>query len=68
MINMKTIVVKIRRGGVFEVDAVGFKGVGCEAATKSIAQAMGSPTGSTKKPERYVQEIGCNKQGVGGGR
>lgn len=65
---MKTITIEVLPGGSTKIEAIGFKGVGCEEATAHIERALGGGSKSIKKPERYVQEIGRTKQGIGGGR
>ena len=49
----KKIVVTIDAMGNTKVEAVGFNGIGCDAATKPIEQALASAVGMTRelKPE-----------------
>lgn len=61
---MKTIFIEVNQDGAVTVDAVGFKGKGCEAATRAIEQALGTVKKSTKKPE-YSQDVGLTQK-VGG--
>ena len=52
----RTITVDIDSSGVVKVEANGFNGVGCEAATKAFRDAMGVTEKTTFKPE-YSQEV-----------
>lgn len=62
---MKTIEVIVSPDGNVTVEAFGFKGKGCEAATKAIEQALGVSGKSMRKPEynapEHVQIGGCPK-------
>jgi hypothetical protein len=54
---MKTIKVIIAKDGTPTLDAVGFNGVGCVAATKPIEEALGSKDPQRmEKPEIYGNE------------
>lgn len=60
----KSIVMEVAPDGQIKIEAVGFKGQGCEAATKALEQAMGTPGDRKKKtPDWYVVEVGSNKVG-----
>ena len=48
---MKLIVMTFDDNGKASVDAQGFQGVGCKAATKSYEDALGAVAGRTDKPE-----------------
>lgn len=48
---MKQITVTVSPAGEVEVEAHGFKGKGCTAATKAIEEALGVSTKDKKKPE-----------------
>lgn len=50
---MKQLIIEIARDGTTKIDAQGFKGVGCAAATEQIEIAIGgaSKKKKTKKPE-----------------
>lgn len=52
---MKTIIVTVDENGQIEIEATGFKGKACEAATSSFIKALGVPVCTKKKPE-YFQE------------
>jgi hypothetical protein len=53
----KQIVVTIGLDGTVEVAAEGFKGKGCEAATKFVEDALGMSDGKRKrKPEYFASE------------
>lgn len=59
----KTITVTISPDGTTEVSADGFKGKGCEAATKFVEEALGiAGAKKTKRPEWYQQETVAQKQ------
>ena len=47
----KQIHVRVSPTGEITVEAHGFKGKGCEAATKGIEAALGTATRRTRKPE-----------------
>lgn len=59
---MKQIKIKIGLDGSVEVDALGFKGQGCKAATKPIEEALGMVAGSKPKPEIHVHETQNQQQ------
>ncbi len=52
---MKTIEVIVHTDGSIKIDAVGFSGPDCEKATRFLEDALGRPTGKTKKPEYHRQ-------------
>ena len=49
----KTVTVEISPAGEVKVEAVGFKGSGCEAATKAIEAALGEVSRRIKKADYY---------------
>jgi len=51
----KQLVIDIDLDGTIHIDAQGFSGPSCEAATRAIEQALGQVTAVTHKPECYVQ-------------
>ena len=64
----RKIHVRITPAGEITVEAEGFKGKGCEAATKAIEDALGKPGTRTRKPEFWRQENSAkNHQKLGGG-
>ena len=64
----RKIHVRITQSGAITVEAEGFKGSGCEAATKAIEEALGKSGTRTRKPDFWRQENSeKNTQRVGGG-
>ncbi len=60
--------VKVSPTGEITVEAHGFKGNGCEAATKAIEDALGKPRERTRKPDFWRQSIRHqNQQPLGEG-
>ena len=51
----RQIHVKVSPAGDITVEAHGFKGNGCEAATKAIEDALGKPRERTRKPDFWRQ-------------
>jgi hypothetical protein len=51
----RQIQVKISPTGEITVEADGFQGKGCEAATKAIEDALGKPRERTRKPDFWRQ-------------
>ena len=47
--------VKVSPIGEITVEAEGFQGKGCEAATKAIEEALGKPRVRTRKPDFWRQ-------------
>ena len=64
----KRITVRVTPAGDITVEAHGFHGKGCEAATKAIENALGKPGNRTRKPE-YCRQSNRqkNRQQLGGG-
>ncbi len=63
----RKILVRITPAGVITVEADGFHGKGCEAATKAIEEALGKPGTRTRKPEYWRQsQTTKNQQRLGG--
>lgn len=54
--SARKIHVRITPEGEITVEAEGFRGKGCEAATKAIEDALGKPGTRTRKPEYWRQE------------
>jgi hypothetical protein len=64
----KRITVRITASGDITVEALGFHGKGCEAATKAIEDALGKSGNRTRKPEFWRQSNRQqNRQKLGGG-
>ena len=47
----RRILVRVSPTGDIQVEAEGYQGKGCEAATQAIEQALGKRTGRTLKPD-----------------
>ena len=64
----RRIHVRISPFGEITVEAEGFQGKGCEAATKAIEQALGKYRERTRKPDywRHTNRQ-SNQQQLGGG-
>ena len=58
----KSIEIEIATNGDVKIEAIGFKGKGCEAATKAIEDALGTTKSRKKKPEYHQQTIGQSQQ------
>ena len=64
----RRIHVRISPIGEISVEAEGFKGNGCEAATKAIEDALGKPRERTRKPDFWRQSQSIrNQQQLGEG-
>jgi hypothetical protein len=67
-VSSRKIHVRINPAGEVTVEAQGFHGKGCEAATKAIEDALGKPGIRTRKPDFWRQETATrNQQKLGGG-
>ncbi len=65
---IRRIIVRISPTGDITVEADGFQGKGCEAATKAIEEALGKPKEHTRKPEYWRQpQRHRNEQQLGSG-
>ena len=63
----RKIHVRITSAGDITVEAEGFHGKGCEAATKAIEVALGKAGTRTRKPDYWRQSTtGKNQQKLGG--
>jgi len=62
---MKTVIIDIDPDGGIKVEAHGFKGPGCEAATKAFEQALGTPGRRTKKAEWFQTVSQTAQQKIG---
>jgi hypothetical protein len=64
----RKIHVRVSPNGEITVEADGFQGNGCEAATKAIEEALGKPGARTRKPDFWRQSARTtNQQQLGGG-
>jgi len=61
-VSARKIHVRINLAGEITVEAEGFQGKGCEAATKAIEDALGKPGTRTRKPEYWRQETARKNQ------
>ena len=70
----RSIRVRVSPAGEITVEAHGFHGRGCEAATEAIEAALGKTVSRTRKPEFWrqgaragnVQRLGAGESGEGG--
>ena len=60
----KIVEVIIGTSGEVKIDALGFKGIGCEQATEFLEQALGSVRGRSRKPEYHAKVK--SQQRIGG--
>ncbi len=51
------VIITIGKGGETTVEAKGFKGKGCKAATEALEKAIGNTTGDKLKPEYHQAEV-----------
>jgi hypothetical protein len=64
----RQIRVKVSPTGDVTVEAYGFKGSGCEAATQAIEEALGSKVVRRRKSDYWSQPLSNqNPQTLGGG-
>ena len=64
----RQIRVKVSPIGDVTVEAYGFKGSGCEAATKAIEEALGTKVSSRRKSDYFSWLLSHqNQQTLGGG-
>jgi len=63
----RSIVVRISPSGEISVEAMGFQGKGCDAATRAIEDALGERKSRSLKPEFHRPSVGSrNIQRLGG--
>ena len=60
-----TIEVIVSPTGDFTIEGVGFKGAGCEKATKFLEEALGVVNSKVKKPEFHQQAVVHKQQQLG---
>lgn len=66
--SARRIHVRISAIGEITVEAAGFKGNGCEAATQAIEEALGKRQARTRKPDFWRQNTrNQNQQQLGEG-
>ncbi len=64
----RRIHVRVTPTGEITVEADGFQGKGCEAATKAIEDALGKPRERTRKPDFWRRSNrNANQQQLGEG-
>ena len=63
----RRILVRVSPTGDIQVEAEGFQGKGCEAATQAIEQALGKRIGRTLKPEHRQGVVSLRQQQTLGG-
>jgi len=56
----KSIQITIATDGATDIEAIGYKGKGCEDATRAIEEALGSVSSRRKKPEYH--QLNTNSQ------
>jgi len=67
-ISRRRIHVRVSPNGDIAVEAQGYQGKGCEAATKAIEKALGTVRERTRKPDYWRQsQDHRNQQQLGGG-
>jgi len=60
-----TIEIVVSTTGEFTIEGVGFKGAGCEKATKFLEEALGVVSTKVKKPEFHQQAVVHQQQQLG---
>lgn len=60
-----TIEIIVSPTGEFTIEGVGFKGAGCEKATKFLEEALGKVEQRRKKPEFHQQAVSSQQQQLG---
>ncbi len=60
-----TIEIIVSPTGDFTIEGVGFKGAGCEKATKFLEEALGVVSTKVKKPEFHQQAVVHQQQRLG---
>jgi hypothetical protein len=60
-----TIEIIVSPTGDFTIEGVGFKGAGCEKATKFLEAALGVVNSKVKKPEFHQQAVVHQQQRLG---
>jgi len=60
-----TIEIVVSPTGDFTIEGVGFKGAGCEKATKFLEEALGVVSTKVKKPEFHQRATAQQQQQLG---
>ena len=60
-----TIEIIVSPTGDFTIEGVGFKGAGCEKATKFLEEALGVVNSKVKKPEFHQRAVVHQQQQLG---
>ena len=60
-----TIEIIVSPIGEFTIEGVGFKGAGCEKATRFLEEALGVVNSKVKKPEFHQQARSTQQQQLG---
>ena len=61
----RTIEITVSPTGELSIDALGFKGSGCEQATKFIEEALGVQAQKVRKPEYQQRNVDQIQQKLG---
>ena len=59
---MKSIEITFKTDGTTKIEAIGFKGKGCQQATADFEKALGQVTNDKKKTEFYQKQQTTLKQ------
>jgi Protein of unknown function (DUF2997) len=60
-----TIEIIVSTTGEFTIEGIGFKGAGCEKATKFLEEALGVVNSKVKKPEFHQASQRTHQQRLG---
>jgi len=60
-----TIEIIVSTTGEFTIEGIGFKGPGCEKATKFLEEALGVVNSKVRKPEYHQQARSQQQQQLG---
>jgi len=61
----RSIEVTVSPAGDIQINAVGFKGAGCEKATQFLEKALGNCVGRVRKPEFNQKQAQQSQQKAG---
>jgi hypothetical protein len=61
-----TIEIILAPTGELRIEAAGFQGADCEAATRFLEEALGVPAQRTRKPEYHARRTVHREQRLGG--